>query len=212
MEERTQGLILRTRPLTETSLIVHWLTPDLGRLATVAKGALRPKSPFRGKLDLFYLADLSFHRSRRSELHILREVALRGTHPALRQDIVRLQHAAYCAALVELTTEIETPLPKFYELLVSFLHHLANRPAQPSDLFAFEMKLLEELGQTPDLDCTTLSGGARRLLELFTHADWPAIGLVKLSPTQVHELCQFLHRFLNYHLGKVPAGRQSLCE
>ena len=31
MDERTIGLILRTRPLTETSLIVHWLTPDLGR-------------------------------------------------------------------------------------------------------------------------------------------------------------------------------------
>ena len=39
--ERSTGLILRTRALTETSLIVHWLTPDLGRLATVAKGARR---------------------------------------------------------------------------------------------------------------------------------------------------------------------------
>ena len=34
MIETTRGIILRTRPLTETSLIVHWLTPDLGRLAT----------------------------------------------------------------------------------------------------------------------------------------------------------------------------------
>ena len=84
MVERSQGLILRTRPLTETSLIVHWLTPDFGRIATVAKGARRSSSPFRGKLDLFYLADLSFSRSRRSELHTLREVVLRKTHSALR--------------------------------------------------------------------------------------------------------------------------------
>ena len=61
------GLILRTRPLTETSLIVNWLTPEFGRLATVAKGARRARSPFRGLLDLFYLCDLSFARSRRSE-------------------------------------------------------------------------------------------------------------------------------------------------
>ena len=67
MDERATGIILRTRLLTDTSLIVHWLTPDLGRLATVAKGARRPKSPFRGKLDLFYEADFSFARSRRSE-------------------------------------------------------------------------------------------------------------------------------------------------
>ena len=65
MIETASGLVLRTRPLTETSLIVHWLTPQSGRIATVAKGARRPKSPFRGKLDLFYLADFSFVRSRR---------------------------------------------------------------------------------------------------------------------------------------------------
>src|ERR1041385_483360 len=64
MEERTTGIILRTRPLTETSLIVQWLTPDLGRIATIAKGARRPKSPFRGQLDLFYQAGFRFRRTR----------------------------------------------------------------------------------------------------------------------------------------------------
>ena len=62
------GLVLRTWPLTETSLIVHWLTSSAGRVATVAKGARRMTSPYRGKLDLFYLLDFSFSRSRRSEL------------------------------------------------------------------------------------------------------------------------------------------------
>src|SRR3954468_11658689 len=111
MEERSTGIILRTRPLTETSLIIHWLTPDIGRLSTVAQGARRPKSPFRGKLDLFYEADFSFQRSRRSELHTLREVSVREMHPALRRELGYLQQASYCAALVEQATERETPLP-----------------------------------------------------------------------------------------------------
>src|SRR3989449_9364393 len=109
MVERTQGLILRTRPLTETSLIVQWLTPDAGRIATVAKGAHRLNSPFRGKLDLFYLAEISFARSRRSELHTLQEVVLCDTHATLRQNLTYLQQASYCAALIEQTTETETP-------------------------------------------------------------------------------------------------------
>ena len=91
MSENAIGLVLRTRPLTDTSLIVHWLTPEFGRLATVAKGARRPKSPFAGKLDLFYLADFSFQRSRRSELHQLREVSLRETHAAIRKELEHLQ-------------------------------------------------------------------------------------------------------------------------
>ena len=100
MIERATGLVFRTWPLTETSLIVHWLTPEHGRLATVAKGARRIKSPFRGKLDLLYLADLSFSRSRRSELHTLRELSLRETHSALRQDLGLLRQASYAAALI----------------------------------------------------------------------------------------------------------------
>ncbi len=54
--ERAHGLVLRTRPLTETSLIVNWLTLELGRVSTVAKGARRAKSLFRGKLDLYLTA------------------------------------------------------------------------------------------------------------------------------------------------------------
>ena len=144
MDSRTTGLILRTRPLTETSLIVHWLTRDFGRIATVAKGARRPKSPFRGKLDLFYLADLSFVRSRRSELHTLREVSLRETHNALREELGYLQQAAYCAALIEQTTETETPLPAIFQLMIDLLTCLPSEKPQPRTIFAFEMKLLNE--------------------------------------------------------------------
>src|SRR4051795_11436510 len=84
--ENATGIILRTRLLSDTSLIVQWLTPNLGRISTVAKGARRPQSPFRGKLDLFYLADFNFARSRRSELHTLREVSIRDTRKAIRQN------------------------------------------------------------------------------------------------------------------------------
>src|SRR5215469_17562336 len=95
--ERAHGLILRTRPFMETSLIVNWLTHESGRISTIAKGARRAKSPFRGKLDLFYECDFSFQRSRRSELHTLREVVLREMNPALRMELGYLQQASYCA-------------------------------------------------------------------------------------------------------------------
>ena len=126
MDERASGLILRVYPLTETSLIIHWLTQELGRIATVAKGARRTKSPFRGKLDLFYSAEFTFARSRRSELHALREVNLRETHTALRRDLGILQQASYCTALVEQATEKETPLPEVFELMDGLLRYLPN--------------------------------------------------------------------------------------
>jgi len=207
MIETATGLVLRTRLLTETSLIVHWLTPNLGRLATVAKGARRPKSPFHGKLDLFYLADFSFSRSRRSELHPLREVSLRETHRALRQELAYLQQASYCAALIEQTTETETPLPAIFALMACVLQFLPAHPPQPQTLFAFEFKLLSELGLKPDQQRSNLSPGTKQLLKALTEMDWPILSCLKPSEAQIAELRQFLHGFLIYHLGRIPRGR-----
>ena len=207
MIQSTTGLILRTRPLTETSLIVNWLTPDLGRISTVAKGARRPKSAFAGKLDLFYAADFSFQRSRRSDLHTLREVKLQDTHVALRHELGYLQQAAYCAKLVEQATETETPLPAVYELLSALLGHLPQQLPRPQTLFAFEIKLLHELGLTPDGAQSQLTPGTRRILAALQLGDWPAVGRLKLSEAQVRELQYFLEGFLIFHLGRIPKGR-----
>jgi len=207
MDDRTHGLILRIRPLTETSLIVHWLTPDLGRVATVAKGARRPKSPFRGKLDLFYAADFSFQRSRRSELHNLREVVLRETNEALRREMAHLQQASYCAALIEQTTETETPLGNIFQLMSDFLAHLSSHPPQPLTIFAFEIKLLNELGLKPDLAEAKLSAGSKQILQKLAELDWKNLSRLKLSEAQIAEIRQFLHGFLIFHLGKIPKGR-----
>ncbi len=207
MIQSATGLILRTRPLTETSVIVHWLTPDLGRIATVAKGARRLKSPFLGKLDLFYLADFSFSRSRRSDLHTLREVSLRETHGALRQDICRLRQAAYAASFVEQATETETPLPVVFELMREFLVCLCRQKSAPQIVFAFELKLLHELGLKPDLGGTKLTPGAKQIVRALTQAGWPACSRLKPTPAQAGELRQFLHGFLIFHLGRLPKGR-----
>ena len=207
MIESATGIILRTRPLTETSLIVLWLTPNFGRISTVAKGARRPKSPFRGKLDLFYLAEFTFARSRRSELHTLREVSLREIHPALRQELGYLQQASYSAALIQQATETETPLPAVYELLRGLLDHLPKQPPQSQTIFAFELKLLNELGLRPDLAKSRLTPGAKRIVNALSANDWPAVTRLKLSEAQVGELRQFLHGFLIFHLGKIPKGR-----
>jgi DNA repair protein RecO (recombination protein O) len=207
MIESATGLVLRTRRLTETSLIVHWVTPNLGRLATVAKGAFRPKSPFRGKLDLFYLADFSFARSRRSELHTLREVSIRETHPAIRRELGRVQQASYAAALIEQVTESETPVPEIFELMQSFLNVLTETTPQSHFVFAFELKLLAELGLEPDLSKSHLTAGAREIVKVLSRQDWSAILKLKTSARQSEELSQFLHGFLVFHLGKIPAGR-----
>ena len=207
MIESATGIILRTRPLTETSVIVNWLTPDLGRVSTVAKGARRPKSPFAGKLDLFYIADFMFTRSQRSELHVLREMKLRELNSPLREEMGWLKQACYAAALIEQATERETPLPAIYNLMRGLLDHLPQHPPQPRTTYAFELKLLDELGMRPDLDDSKLPIATSTLLVALLESDWNELASLTATATQARELHQFLHGFLIYHLGKIPKGR-----
>jgi DNA repair protein RecO (recombination protein O) len=207
MIERATGLILRTRRLTETSLIVHWLTPDLGRLAAVAKGALRPKSPFGGKLDLFFEADLSFSRSRRSDLHTLREVSLRDSHPKLRQDLDRLRIAACAARWIELATETETPVSEPFGLMRRLLACLDTKPASASLVFAFELVLLTVSGLRPGFESAPLSVGTRKALALLATADWTQLDRLKLSEGQVREIDRFLRPHLLDAWRTLPVGR-----
>jgi DNA repair protein RecO (recombination protein O) len=207
MIESATGLILRTRPLTETSLIVHWLTPDFGRIATVAKGARKPKSPFLGKLDLFYRADFSFSRSRSSDLHILREVGLHETHNALRENIFKLRQAAYATAFIERATETETPLPAIYELLRDFLDCLCREKSTAQIVFAFELKLLHEIGLQPAWKRANLAAGTKKIVEMLLQKEWSEALRLKLTRAQADELRRFLHGFLIFHLEKLPRGR-----
>jgi len=205
--EAASGLILRTRLLTETSLIIHWLTPELGRIATVAKGARRSKSPFAGKLDIFYAAEFSFSRSRSSDLHNLREVKLHQTHGAIREDMLKLQQAAYVAIFLEQATETETPLPEIFELVRGFLKFLCEQKTSPQNVFAIELKLLHELGLAPDPVDTRLTPGAKKIATALLTTDWNNILRLQLSRAQEVELGEWLHDYLITHLGRLPRGR-----
>jgi len=204
-------LVLRTYPLTESSLIVHWLTREHGRIATVAKGARRAKSAFRGKLDLFFAAEFMFVRSRRSELHTLKELTVLDTHPQLRQELSWLRRAAYGAALIEQATEADSPMPEVFELFSAYLDAIPTAPASASVL-AFEVKLLDLLGLAPDVKAEDLSAGAARVIEEFRQSHWEKLARLRLSDAQRGELSRFLSKFITWHVGKVPRGRGDALE
>lgn len=207
MIESGTGIILRTLPLTETSLIVHWLSPNFGRIATAAKGARRPKSPFAGKLDLFYESDISLSRSRSGDLHTLREVSPRQTNAALRLDVGKLRQAAYASAFIVQATESETPLAEVFELFRRFLETLCAHDLSPQLVPAFEIKMLVELGLEPDWTESKLEPGTMKIVEAMLLRDFASILNIKPTDRQMTELRRFLHGFIIFHLGKLPSGR-----
>lgn len=140
------ALITRLTRLTDTSLIVHWFTEDQGLIKTVAKGALRPKSPFAGKLDLFFSGEIRCAAARKGELHTLREVGITHWREGLRKHYTSTLLAAYCCQLLEAAVEPEHPDPQLHDLMVRALDHIDKAGASLRALRHFESELARLLG------------------------------------------------------------------
>jgi len=82
--ENVNAILLRRTRFSDTSLIVAWFSREHGKLKTIAKGALRPKSIFAGKLDLFFQCELNISWSRQSDLHTLREAVVVDSFAGIR--------------------------------------------------------------------------------------------------------------------------------
>ena len=98
---KTKGIVLDIRPWSRTSHIVIWLTPDHGPVATLIKGAVRPKSAFLGQYDLFYTCELIYYARAKGELHAIREASAFDTREHLRGDFRATAFASYAAYLVK---------------------------------------------------------------------------------------------------------------
>ncbi len=202
--ERAEGIVLRTQPVTESSLIVTWFTREFGKLKTLAKGARRPKSPMRGKLDLFYRDELLFLRSRRSDLHLLHECFLEEPHMVLRESVGRLSSASYACELVDLTMELEDAHRKVFDLLAQALEDV-EKDAGMALLIWFELQLLAAAGWAPQWH---EAGGTHRILRSLATAGRAGAERVKLNEAQAREARDALERFWLEQVGKLPrSGR-----
>lgn len=140
------AILLRKTKLTDSSLILSWMSDRHGRLKTVAKGARRAKSRFAGVLDLFHRCEIAIARSRRSDLHVLREAVLLDPCEGIRTDYTRVTLAGYFVELLELVTEPEHPAPELYDLLQRALAHLGTQRASKRALIHYEGELVRLLG------------------------------------------------------------------
>jgi DNA repair protein RecO (recombination protein O) len=148
--ENTAAILLRKRKLSDTSLIISWCTESLGCIQTAAKGARRAKSPFAGKLDLFFEAEIQIARSRRSNLHTLTEVMLRNPFGGIRQSHLRTQAASYFVELIEICTESDHHEPALFALLQRAFRFLDQNEPSLRAVSHFETELARIAGVHDD--------------------------------------------------------------
>lgn len=165
MYNKSHAIAIRKIRFSESSLVVTWLTSGHGKVKTLARGALRAKSPMRGMIDLFHRAAITWKPARRSDLHTLTEASLLQAFVPHAPAHLTIGLAAYFAALTNLVTQPGEPVPRVHALLERGLDHLQGHAASVRALLHFERELCRELGvwdasaSTKPEDALRLYGG-----------------------------------------------------
>ena len=211
--------ILHTRPYRETSLILEVFTPSYGRTGLVARGARRPKSPWRGMLDSFQPLRLSW--TGRGELATLAQAEQGGHSAQLRGDAVMA--GFYVHELLLKLLQRHDPHPQLFGHYATLLANLADGHPVEKLLRTFELELLREIGyalsletdahrheplQTDQLYAFRPDQGAvpterQDNDELnFSGAELLAIGRLELDdPACLRNAKRLLRHVLDFHLG-----------
>ena len=143
---QSTALLLRRYRLSETSLIIVWLTQEYGKLKTTAQGAMKVGGPFSGRLELFSEANISFVLHKKSDLHILKEVVPVLLPQKVHTSYQTLLCASYFSELCDLFTEQLDPVPEVFGLLQRALAFLGRQSPTRRAVDFFEMTLAKTLG------------------------------------------------------------------
>jgi len=158
--EKDQAIVLRLAPYSNTSRFALWLTREHGKVATLVKGALRPKSTFLGQFDLFYTCELLYYARDRGGVHIARECSPRKTRNGLRARWRACLFASYYCDLLARALPAGAAVPALFEWLDSALDELEDVSAGVETVFRHEVILLDRLGFRPIFDRCAACGAA----------------------------------------------------
>lgn len=134
--------VLHTYAFKETSLVAELFTKSHGRVATLAKGARRPRSAMRGQLQSFQM--LSATWSGKNELKTLHSLDWGDSLVMLQGEA--LMCGFYLNELLLRLLPREDAHEQLFTYYQSTLKALAKSADLASHLRRFELKMLQEMG------------------------------------------------------------------
>ena len=157
---RSEGIVLKTHALGDTSRIVTVYTREHGLRKLVAKGARKTPSRFGYALEPLSRSRLVFYLKPDRDLHLLSRAEVVDALGSRIADLARLAHAQAALELVDRLVWGEEPHERLYALLVQALEGCERAPlaALPAVTLAFQLQLASELGYRPRLDRCAVDG------------------------------------------------------
>lgn len=160
-----RALILRRFAYGESSLVLHVLTREHGRVHILAKGAYRPTSRYYAALDLFDTLELGWQHSPARELQLLREASIEVRRLQLACDLERYEAALTVLELAGGGSPQDAPARELFDHATQALDAMCADDSPNRALIEFELRLLQDLGLAPALSRCAACGNDAPPLE-----------------------------------------------
>lgn len=155
----TPAVVLRTRPVRESDLVVILLSPRQGKLETIARGARKSRRRFPGGLPVGARGEAGFSQGRGSLL-TLESFAMSADHSGLGRDLTAFAYVAYMCELTDQLVEGTHPDPRAFAALCEGIEVALEGSPPPLLLRRFELTLLDCLGLSPTFGHCCVCGSA----------------------------------------------------
>ncbi len=163
-----QGIVLRSYSFGEADKVVILLSPNRGKLRTVAKGVRKTKSRFGGRLETLTHVDLVLYEGK--NLDMITQVSIIEAFPSVREDLDRVVAAGTMIEVADVVAQEGEPARRLFLLLQRGLRALDDSGTHPDLVTAYLLKAAEIVGVAPALShCAGC--GAKEALSRFSFAE-----------------------------------------
>ncbi len=151
-----QGIVLRGYPFGEADRVVVLLSPNNGKLRTVAKGIRKTTSRFGGRLEPFTHVDLVLYEGR--NLDTITQVSIIEGFPRVRQDLDLVIAAGTMFEGAYAVAKEDESSVRLFLLLQRGLRALEAGVIGNDLITSFLLKLADVVGVAPALEACAACG------------------------------------------------------
>ena len=152
-----QGIVLRSYPFGEADRVVVLISPNNGKIRTVAKGVRKTKSRFGGRLEPFTHVDLVLYEGR--NLDTITQVSTIEPFPRLRADLDAVIAAGTMVEVADAVAQEDESSMRLFLLLQRGLRALEAGERGANLITSFLLKLADVVGVAPSLlECASCGG------------------------------------------------------
>ncbi|MAJ45078.1 MAG: DNA repair protein RecO [Candidatus Marinimicrobia bacterium] len=137
MVQESSGIILKSIPFSESSIISRVFTPDFGKISLIARGAKKSKSGSSAMLEPMNIVEFQMNFNESKDLQVMRDISIQHNLSTIRTNIKKMATGLVIVEILDKTSHQLDPSPILYRLVKSSISQLNSLDVSEKTLYIF---------------------------------------------------------------------------